>query len=852
MTVISTASDPKTEQGCAHEDGSTTEPVTKDGVPREQATRTTVAEDERPGGSSKVEGSFLTDTTQLLSLSPIGKEDDPPFSSSLSPIKKLNDQDALDGAATAPQSNIHEKTCDTTRLEFSMSLLDSQAPSQLFHKDLEALGLLEDKSDDEDLNNSLNTNHTGRSSVFEPCKLYDDIYGLIYFANMKNQAFYFALVICFIQSSLLLLIFFDMVQVGLFESIDETNGLKNRIDLPVAVPVSVNVAQFFGIVLSVMMVASEGDLTRSLTKFSEGFNEDILLDDPDATYGSWLLGAVLQTFVGIVLAADLFVLLVQSRTVLEVCLNFAALHFVQEIDDVAFAVARAGFITQSIQDECKIVERYKTLEKPLERTVTVRRGLLLVVLVGYLIPYFCLLYWQWSGYYLCKTLYIQFDDSFQADLEAFSGIFESEGNRPVEWIEQRMVYYDETETIRLSYCSSEKAWIFSYEKDDSPCETFFMKSSRSEDSFDVIEIAGQPWAFHDWETGEESAVGWLSLGCNDCDKNKQLCKSSHGQCINRKCECMDGRMGVNCEYAEPTCGSLYMDVDTRASMAHVPGASVFQESEYVQLRANEINNWAVKISHHPIYVTKEMGDSTNFAAMVFSGRRWVLFGKLPEEFSALTPSDVYGRLVQIVLRKKTVISVLKTIQQELRPYKPLFFSSPINHGTTKEVVEPTNLDWVLSRRDSDSLSVLAYRADDQKPVSARFLCSDCDNRINVFFNSGNCNADTRKCLCYPSYYGPLCESAYTCREKGCIHGGTCDLASNTCKNCPKPFYGSLCQYDTTFHSNSTMDPFYCQRTTCQNGGECNPFLSQCDCPLLHTGEFCEILKEAGTIYTIIP
>jgi hypothetical protein len=62
--------------------------------------------------------------------------------------------------------------------------------------------------------------------------------------------------------------------------------------------------------------------------------------------------------VGALMIIDLFLLMMTSWNVLGMCLNFAALHFVQDIDDVCFVVASMGLLGQTIQREvhCKSIQ----------------------------------------------------------------------------------------------------------------------------------------------------------------------------------------------------------------------------------------------------------------------------------------------------------------------------------------------------------------------------------------------------------------------------------------------------------------------------------------------------------------
>lgn len=685
-----------------------------------------------------------------------------------------------------------------------------------------------------------------------PYQLYDDIYGLIYLAQSNHPAFFFAIFIVFIQSLLLVLIFFDMVQVGLFESVDNAlNGRINRISFPAAVPVTVTVAQFLGIILTILVVASEGDLTRGCSKLFDGYQKDLNQRDPNATYTTWLVGAWAQVLVGVVMTADCFILIMQSNTVVEMCLNFAALHFVQEIDDVAFAVAQRGYITKAIQEECERVADDMTSTLPWLRTVNLRRLLLFLTAVGLLVPFCVLVSWQWSGYYLCGRLNIQFGDSASPDLDFYSGIFQVEGFAPGDRIDYRTVYVDQSRNLQLAYCSTEKAWVFSNQTSE-PCKHFFIQSSRTE-TFDVLEISGEGWSHRSNATGEVSPIDWLSLSCIECkeegekeekDKhNYQGCHPDHGKCKDQTCECFPGRMGANCEYAEPTCRHVFLGFDSQRPLASEPGSFVFF-NQYAPLN-HTANQSLLQINHRPVYVSTNHTSDHNFAFIIFSGRRWIMFGKPHEEHASLDPDGKDGlrsQLQKLAAGNQSagnLTSFFKLPQME--HIQPLFFSTPVNHGTESDSEEPTNVGWVVAQHD-EKLDVLKYHANDQKPASARLKCIECDDHNNPCLNSGECH--NGECVCLPSYHGPLCEFAYTCQQKGCIYGGECDNFLGVCRKCDKGFYGNLCQYS----KEQEIDPFFCTNTTCKNEGTCDPFLQKCECKEGFGGEFCDtfIILEAPT------
>ena len=65
----------------------------------------------------------------------------------------------------------------------------------------------------------------------------------------------------------------------------------------------------------------------------DGFYPEVMLEHAGATYSTWLFSCLAQLAAGLLLLTTIFVLTIQVDSVLSIMLNFAALHFMAEIDD---------------------------------------------------------------------------------------------------------------------------------------------------------------------------------------------------------------------------------------------------------------------------------------------------------------------------------------------------------------------------------------------------------------------------------------------------------------------------------------------------------------------------------------
>lgn len=424
-----------------------------------------------------------------------------------------------------------------------------------------------------------------------------------------------------------------------------------------------------------------------------------------------------------------------------------------------------------------------------------------------------------------------------------------------------------TGSLRLAYCRTERAWCFSQESDD-PCD-YIMKSSETE-NFDVIEIALDGWLVKT-DSGDVP-VDWLAVACYDC--NKERC---NGVCRDNRCDCEDNqeRLGFNCEFEIPTCRSYALDFRTKGSLASIPGARLFLETQFTSLtgRLNRpydqgfgwipaddppltLNGrlWYVpnRLWHLPSNQRPGNDGGSYFvdSFMVFMGRRWVIFSVAPNDTPPYTFVDFHVKIRDIVMNlNNNNLDKLRAITrgEDFSAYKPAFFSTPVNFGSESHGVEPSGIQWVLATQDEKNSSMVSdYHADGNSLVFAKLLCADCSNENDLIvpnnkaaqscFNDGMCTSEGQ-CLCTFFYDGSRCEYVRACwTDDDCYNGGRCDLSTNICECPDDENHGLLCQYP-----NDIKDPFFCSRreNDC-NAGTCNGYEEKCDCFEGYQGNNCEV------------
>ncbi|CAB9504617.1 expressed unknown protein [Seminavis robusta] len=686
--------------------------------------------------------------------------------------------------------------------------------------------------------------------------LTEDAYSLLYTADFFSVTTVYALVIILLQGGMLGLTFWDLIKPG-----GETNNGRNTIGIPPGATPQVMIAQLLGMILTVMVMAAEGDFVIGISQLIEGYDDKYKDKFPNATWTRWLVTAVLQTISGSFLLIDSFILAMQSSTVIDLSLNLTALYFIQEIDEGAFQLGLTGMIAGRIKTDCEKVQEWEheTTKEYRRQVLLLKRRLIFFMLVALLVPYFVLVGRQAGGVYVCDNLYVQFGDAFDPKWGHYSGRFKSQGNGLVGGDRQdsRNFYIDEaTGQLQLAYCESEEAWTFSLVESGNSCEYIF--KSADTDTFDIMEVADQDWFYNTGEVeGSEAEMGdvkvdWLAIICNDC--NEDICNPEYGTCSDttNKCECKEGRYGLNCEFNGTTCGGFSLNMRTASGLSSIPSASYFLErTEYVAISENiTLYDRFIYAPRNPIVAYMRHGDDTAQISsfIVFTGRRFVLYGVPETSFeigvrSNWTVGDFYAYFIEQDSNNRP-FQMLKNLTASSPNYFPLLFSSPVNYGQDSYTFDPVGLTWVLATEEGVKNGVLSRSPDDDKSTGAQLLCSFCGDEINQCHNGASCVGNT--CGCPDFFDGHRCERALNCIDMGgCYNNGTCNTLSGLCDECNEGTFGRLCQY-----GNNNTEHYFCYYK-CVEGWPtyCYPFDQKvkCDCfdESLYGGEFCDVPATNG-------
>lgn len=115
-----------------------------------------------------------------------------------------------------------------------------------------------------------------------------------------------------------------------------------------------------------------------------------------------------------------FVFIMQSTTILDIFLNFAALEFITSVDEFAFQLAKRGYVSNAVKKSCDEVSEIKVLRRKGGRVC--RRLQMVIFIFAMLGAYALLANWQDRGKFDCEKIEVQFGDGFSESRPALNPI----------------------------------------------------------------------------------------------------------------------------------------------------------------------------------------------------------------------------------------------------------------------------------------------------------------------------------------------------------------------------------------------------------------------------------------------
>eukprot|EP00956_Cyclotella_meneghiniana_P010519 scaffold14629_cov72-Cyclotella_meneghiniana.AAC.5 len=174
-------------------------------------------------------------------------------------------------------------------------------------------------------------------------ELCDDVYSMFFLASLFTQSFFYALYVFFLKQSLIIMIAIYLINQGFPANSD--------------VPTMVRATQFL---LMPVNFALQEELVVTFYIYSNMYWDKAILDlYPGAVKWKFHLGNLFRFLDGLSFLFINTTLLLQATDILGMFLNFAALQFLQSIDNVALDLAKDGYLSESLEDVANAVALMK-------------------------------------------------------------------------------------------------------------------------------------------------------------------------------------------------------------------------------------------------------------------------------------------------------------------------------------------------------------------------------------------------------------------------------------------------------------------------------------------------------------
>eukprot|EP00985_Skeletonema_marinoi_P012858 scaffold6280_cov127-Skeletonema_marinoi.AAC.11 len=392
------------------------------------------------------------------------------------------------------------------------------------------------------LKEAADTIDDAKEEEFDVIKLPESTHTLLFTAPIKSPAFRFSFTIAALSILCLLL------------ALSNNIILRGGGEIPANVGMAVKVAQYASIFIALLMEEEIPTGLYLLRRISKRYFKSKF---PELCYHKFVASCILRICVGYLFLVNVLFILMRAREVLDIFFDFIALQFLQQLDDIAFNLARMGVFSKSLRAETTNKYFRTEFKKEVDKAEKSRRISLFLIYVSRK---------QSRGDYQCKSITVIIKDEVWEesvvqvpgkDIEKmvliypyFNGHYNQDGSshdgRPV-YVEQNK--FDGTEfstkvPAQIKYCKSIRAWVFTHEyiqkskstRDDSACP--WLLRSEETDVFDIEEVQG-PWQIWAGVIGRTD----VDIVCNQCSVNADC--NLNGVCKNDgKCECYNDEEGV--------------------------------------------------------------------------------------------------------------------------------------------------------------------------------------------------------------------------------------------------------------------------------------------------------------------
>ncbi|KAL7549894.1 hypothetical protein ACHAWF_013153 [Thalassiosira exigua] len=418
---------------------------------------------------------------------------------------------------------------------------------------------------------------------------------LLFTENILSLPFAFAFAILLLSMGCLGLALWDGMSLG-------TPG--NPLGVPANVRVQVRVAEFFSIIVALLMEEEIPCGTYLLRMVPRSSAMLIVYSSVEnklgVSYAKFVISAMLRLVIGYLFLLNVFLAVVQSASVLEMFYDMLALNFVAMTDDIAFKLAKYDILGKTLRNAANAP--YFGVEFA-KKPYFFRKKMTIAVKILYLFNFLLFVagfltiaVMQRKGRFQCDSISVTFGEHVWEDAQAnfdgliektvlvysfFNGVYVQTGRsagRPI-YTEIRKTEDSQFETkvgaeinivrvkqppqkepspnvqvllLTILFFTPIGAWVFvhkqivmSQDVEDSECP--WLLRSPDTDAYDLLEVTGE-WSV--W-VGVIKKDAEVKVTCNYCRSDIDC--NLNGKCIEGKCNCTSaaGHYGLHCELREP-------------------------------------------------------------------------------------------------------------------------------------------------------------------------------------------------------------------------------------------------------------------------------------------------------------
>jgi hypothetical protein len=309
-------------------------------------------------------------------------------------------------------------------------------------------------------------------------QLCPDTFSFLVCSKILSQPFVLGVTVFIFQITIYGLLAVDLIK----------QSSVNPLGIPANVETNVRVTQFLAVIVAVL---TQADLRTSLEQVNEGYKQDRIGNVfGEASCGKWWFATACRFLSGALGLVITFFLIVIADNVFDLLLNFTAMEFVSQLDDVAFFLAGTGYFgSKSLEKSEEIDETsYPQAADERKRRITVHLLLLVVVSTGTLAGWGVIVRKQTSNDYLCKKYFVY---STQTELIQ-GGVYDlrmaERNDKRVQYMYQNRA--EETESgVGFGYCDEKAVWTFY--SNGNPCD--YTARSAETRTFDIKTTISSLW-----------------------------------------------------------------------------------------------------------------------------------------------------------------------------------------------------------------------------------------------------------------------------------------------------------------------------------------------------------------------